>query len=79
MHTKCEYFFQLKGEYKTVKALRQMSGFGWNEGKQCVTAAADVWNAYIAVSASIQPLVIVLNHPLIGPSKGITLSQEGIP
>ncbi|RXW11416.1 hypothetical protein EST38_g14439 [Candolleomyces aberdarensis] len=34
---------QLKSEYKTVKALREMSGFGWDYETQVVTASDEVW------------------------------------
>src|SRR5882724_7877177 len=34
---------QLKGEYKVVKTLLSLSGFGWDEGDQMVTAPMSVW------------------------------------
>lgn len=32
-----------------VKRLRDMSGFGWDEGRRMVTATADVWEALLKV------------------------------
>jgi Myb/SANT-like DNA-binding domain len=40
---------QLKKEYKEVKQIRELSGFGWDADKHVVTAADDVWDAYIEV------------------------------
>ena len=31
-------YLQLKSDYKLVKTLRGLSGFGWDEGDQMVTA-----------------------------------------
>ncbi|KAF8576535.1 hypothetical protein K439DRAFT_1622777 [Ramaria rubella] len=39
-------FAQLKGEYKIVRILRRLSGFGWDERKQCVTAPLEVWDKW---------------------------------
>ncbi|KAF8591198.1 hypothetical protein K439DRAFT_1327826 [Ramaria rubella] len=44
---------QLKGEYKIVKVLQELSGFGWDEGTQCVTAPLEVWEKYLAVSSTL--------------------------
>ncbi|KAF6764367.1 hypothetical protein DFP72DRAFT_1059353 [Ephemerocybe angulata] len=41
-------FGTLKAEYNTVKTLRDMSGFGWDNEKQIVTASDDVWDRWIA-------------------------------
>ncbi|KAF8581693.1 hypothetical protein K439DRAFT_1618825 [Ramaria rubella] len=35
---------RLKGEYKIVRILQGLSGFGWDEGKQCVTVPLEVWD-----------------------------------
>ncbi|KAF8578946.1 hypothetical protein K439DRAFT_1280245, partial [Ramaria rubella] len=43
----CPDFAQFKGEYKVVIILRGLSGFGWDEGMQCVTAPLEVWNKYL--------------------------------
>ena len=37
--------FQLKSDYKEVHELREMSGFGWDDATQRVTAENDVWEA----------------------------------
>ncbi|KAF8510270.1 Myb/SANT-like DNA-binding domain-containing protein [Gautieria morchelliformis] len=42
-------FHRLKKQYKIVKALRLQSGFGWDEGRQMVTAPEEVWEVYIKV------------------------------
>jgi len=34
---------QLKAEYKVVQILNRLSGFGWEEGEQMVTAPLQVW------------------------------------
>ena len=44
--------FQLKQEYEVIKELRGLSGFGWDETKKLVTATAEVWDAYLAVSVA---------------------------
>ena len=49
-------FLQLKEDYKVVKELVNMSGFGWDEGKGVVTAEEHVWAALIQVN----PVVIIL-------------------
>ena len=43
-------YVQMKGDYKIVKALRELSGFGWDEVKKLVTASDSVWDDYLAVS-----------------------------
>ena len=40
---------QLKADYKIVKTLRGLSGFGWDEGQQMVTAPPAVWENYVQV------------------------------
>lgn len=40
---------QLKKEYKEVKQIRDLSGFGCDADKHLVTAADDVWDRYIEV------------------------------
>src|SRR5882724_6901422 len=40
---------QLKAEYKTVRTLCGLSGFGWDEGLQMMTAPLQVWESYIQV------------------------------
>ncbi|KAF8581616.1 hypothetical protein K439DRAFT_1618908 [Ramaria rubella] len=46
---------QLKGEYKIVRMLRGLSGFGWDEGKQCVTAPLEVWDKYLIANPKANP------------------------
>lgn len=46
---------QLKSDYTIVKAVREASGFGWNDIKKMPTAAKDVWDRYITV----RPLPII--------------------
>jgi hypothetical protein len=40
---------QLKKEYKEVKQIGELNGFGWDADKHVVTAADDVWDVYIEV------------------------------
>lgn len=40
-----------------VKTLREQSGFGWDEGRQIVTAPDDVWDKYITVNLFFVVLV----------------------
>jgi hypothetical protein len=47
---------QLKKEYKEVKQIQELSGFGWDADKHVVTAADDVWYAYIEVCYVKKPL-----------------------
>ncbi|TFK78308.1 hypothetical protein K466DRAFT_607113 [Polyporus arcularius HHB13444] len=42
-----DHFGALKKEYFIVKALRELSGFGWDEERSLVTAPDDVWDKYI--------------------------------
>ncbi|KAG6834959.1 hypothetical protein H0H93_006081 [Arthromyces matolae] len=37
----------LKKDYKEVKAIRELSGFGWDDDNHLATAADDVWESYI--------------------------------
>lgn len=39
----------LKARYRIVKALREQSGFGWDDLMQICIADEDVWNRYIQV------------------------------
>jgi len=65
---------QLKGEYKVVKTLRGLSGFGWDEGNQMVTAPMAVWAAYVKVHRSHFRLLSSIKTILtINP----TVSQQG--
>ncbi|KDQ18865.1 hypothetical protein BOTBODRAFT_82563, partial [Botryobasidium botryosum FD-172 SS1] len=38
---------RLKGLYKIVKGLRDVSGFGWDDATQMVQAADEVWDRYL--------------------------------
>ncbi|KAI9432592.1 hypothetical protein H4582DRAFT_2083302 [Lactarius indigo] len=38
---------RIKQEFKTVKELRGLSGFGWDDVKKTVTATDNVWEAYL--------------------------------
>ncbi|KAF8341693.1 Myb/SANT-like DNA-binding domain-containing protein [Amanita rubescens] len=40
----------LKKEYKEVKHIRDLSGFGWDDAKKVVTATPEVWEALLAKS-----------------------------
>jgi hypothetical protein len=42
-----ESFNNLKKDYQMVKELRNLSGFGWDDSSQLVTAAPDVWDMYL--------------------------------
>ncbi|KIJ30883.1 hypothetical protein M422DRAFT_267492 [Sphaerobolus stellatus SS14] len=46
-------FDRLKGEYKAVKDLRDQSGFGWDDGKQRVTAPESVWEPLIEAKSPL--------------------------
>ena len=41
-------WLNLRPKYVVMKALRQQSGFGWNDLKQTVEAEPSVWDAYLA-------------------------------
>lgn len=41
---------QLKKQFKVVKSLVEMSGFGWDEDKKMVSAPSEVWEPLINVS-----------------------------
>jgi hypothetical protein len=43
---------QLKASFNAVRKLRDLSGFGWDEGLKMVTASEDVWELYLAVCSS---------------------------
>ncbi|KAJ7452560.1 hypothetical protein FB451DRAFT_1145210 [Mycena latifolia] len=43
-----DHYGNLKAAFLAVKHLRELSGFGWNEGLKLVTASDDVWQAYLA-------------------------------
>ena len=46
------HIFKLKQEFDTVKKLCGLSGFGWDDAKQKVTALDDVWEDYLKVKVS---------------------------
>ncbi|KZS91739.1 hypothetical protein SISNIDRAFT_158414 [Sistotremastrum niveocremeum HHB9708] len=55
--TQCKNRWErMKGEYKLIKWLRNQSGFGWNAGKQTVTADDEVW------AALMKPMPLVHLH-----------------
>ncbi|KIJ51806.1 hypothetical protein M422DRAFT_244175 [Sphaerobolus stellatus SS14] len=49
-----EHPLDLKDDYKTVKELLGMSGFGWDEGKGVVRADEHVWQALIKTNSSYE-------------------------
>ena len=55
-HSSLIVSLQLKGEYKQVKTLRALSGFGWDEGDQMVTAPMSVWDPYVKVLSLVRQL-----------------------
>ncbi|KZO99689.1 hypothetical protein CALVIDRAFT_525244 [Calocera viscosa TUFC12733] len=46
---------RLKKQWKIVAELRGLSGFGWDEATQTVTASDGVWKAYLAVHPEARP------------------------
>jgi hypothetical protein len=42
---------QIKKNFTEVHAIRNLSGFGWDEGLKLVTATQDVWDRLFAVRA----------------------------
>ncbi|KAJ7851311.1 hypothetical protein B0H14DRAFT_2350369, partial [Mycena olivaceomarginata] len=38
----------LKGAFNAVRKLRDLSGFGWDDGLKMVTASDEVWELYLA-------------------------------
>ncbi|KAJ7690432.1 Myb/SANT-like DNA-binding domain-containing protein [Mycena olivaceomarginata] len=38
---------RLKGQYKIMKGMLSLSGFGWNPRSKCITATEEVWAAYL--------------------------------
>jgi predicted nucleic acid-binding protein len=49
---------QLKKQYKTMKKLREQSGFGWDDLLHVVTADDDVWDQYLMVSQVKQRIIL---------------------
>ncbi|KIJ50094.1 hypothetical protein M422DRAFT_245894 [Sphaerobolus stellatus SS14] len=45
----------LKGEYRIVKELRDLSGSGWNDTRQMVVAEKDVWDKYLQSHPKAKP------------------------
>lgn len=37
---------KIKADYKIVKFIRELSGFGWDEEKHLATAEQDVWESF---------------------------------
>jgi hypothetical protein len=52
MHSHFHYLFKLKQEFDVMKKLRGLSGFGWDDAEQRVTALDNVWDDYIKVKVS---------------------------
>ncbi|KAF8576208.1 hypothetical protein K439DRAFT_1623016 [Ramaria rubella] len=46
---------QLKPNYKIVQTSWDLSGFGWDEGRQMVTANEDIWEKYLKSHKEAQP------------------------
>lgn len=44
--------FQLKSSYRVFKALKDNSGFGWDDAKKIPTAPDEVWDEYLEVFTS---------------------------
>ncbi|KAF8584008.1 hypothetical protein K439DRAFT_1298134, partial [Ramaria rubella] len=52
----CKARYQrLKTDYKIVQTLWDLSGFGWDEGRQMVTANEDIWEKYLKSHKEAQP------------------------
>ena len=43
-----ECFNNMKKDYQIVKELRDLSGFGWDDEQEMVTASKEVWDTYVA-------------------------------
>ena len=46
-------FKTLKKTYADLKAMLDLSGFGWDDARKMVTAEPQVWKEYVAVSQFI--------------------------
>ncbi|KAF8516639.1 hypothetical protein JB92DRAFT_2909820, partial [Gautieria morchelliformis] len=52
----CKARFQrLRADYKILQKLHELSGFGWDEGKQIVTANEEVWANYLISHKKARP------------------------
>ena len=69
---------QLKLEYKIVKELRELSGFGWDKGKQMMMVLGEVWTKYLKASylfilcfpfLTINQWLHLQSHPKVRPFK----------
>jgi hypothetical protein len=63
-------YSQLKKDFRTVKAIRESSGFGWDDTQKICTAPNDVWGKYIQVSTRYLIFNSVANEGCSGSSKG---------
>lgn len=68
---------QLKKEYLIVKALRHLSGFGWDETEQMVTAPEEVWAAYLEVSNTTMSAARLLT-PAVEAAESDEVQDEAI-
>ncbi|KAH9052000.1 hypothetical protein EDB83DRAFT_2316626 [Lactarius deliciosus] len=63
---------KIKQEFETMKELRGLSGFGWDDVKNTVTATDEVWEAYLAPESHKRGK----NESYGGV--GVPLSQRGV-
>ncbi|KAH9022524.1 hypothetical protein EDB83DRAFT_2320280 [Lactarius deliciosus] len=63
---------KIKQEFETMKELRGLSGFGWDDVKNTVTATDEVWEAYLVPESHKR----VKNESYGGV--GVPLSQRGV-
>ncbi|KAJ6545120.1 Myb/SANT-like DNA-binding domain-containing protein [Mycena sp. CBHHK59/15] len=60
-----------KGQYKIIKGMLELSGFGFDASTKCVTATKEVWGAYLAAS-SFPFTFAYTQHPKHRPFKDRT-------
>jgi hypothetical protein len=54
---------QLKADYKQVKTLWELSGFGWDEVLQITMAVKEVWEVYISVHSHFLITCLFTDNP----------------
>ncbi|KAF7965578.1 hypothetical protein HWV62_42846 [Athelia sp. TMB] len=50
-----DHFKKLKKDFGIVKAIREQSGFGWDDGLKITTATEDVWETYLKAHPNATP------------------------
>jgi hypothetical protein len=72
-------YYQLKQEFDTVKELRSLSGFGWDDERKLVIASPEVWDEYLKVSLLVTDSFLAYFMSLSETPQSKNVAQKTLP